>query len=318
MKVKNVGGVGMENEIVVVGSINMDLVMNVKERPAGGETMLGKDFFTNPGGKGANQAYCAANVGGEITMLGCVGDDLFGEELVQNLKDAGVNTTYIQKMANETSGIAMITVDEHGENSIIVAQAANNHVTPVYLDDHLHVIGQAKAVLIQLEIPIESVEKSIEIAHRNEVPVFLDPAPAQVLPDHLLAQVDYILPNEKELEQLTDVKVINRKSAMEASQILLDKGVETVIAKLGGDGLIICQKDQAEWIPGIKVDVADTTGAGDAFAGAFITSLVAGKDLKSSAEYANVVGALTVTKKGAQSAMPNKEEVESFIKSLAK
>ncbi|MEI3605218.1 ribokinase [Pseudogracilibacillus sp. SE30717A] len=305
----------MENEVVVIGSINMDLVMDVKQRPAGGETTMGESFFTNPGGKGANQAFSAATIGGNVTMLGCVGDDLFGEQLLINLKNIGVNTEYIQKIDGETSGIAMITVDQNGENSIIVAPAANNKVTPQYITLHEHVIKRAKAILIQLEIPFESVEKSIEIAKKYHVPVLLDPAPAQELPDHMLTKIDYILPNETELEQLTNRKIVDQKTAIQASQLLISKGVKTVISKLGKDGVIICQNDRAEWIKGYDVHAIDTTGAGDAFAGAFATKLVAGLDVKSSAKYANAVGALTVTKKGAQSAMPNKEDVQVYIQS---
>ncbi len=302
-----------KNEVVVVGSINMDLVINVKDRPAGGETTIGEGFFTNPGGKGANQAYSAANVGSKVTMLGCVGNDVFGEQLLLNLKNVGVKTTYIQKVEHESSGIALITVDQFGENSIIVASAANNGVTPQYITQHEHVIKRAKAVLIQLEIPLESVEKCMDVAIKHQVPVLLDPAPAQELPDHLLKKVDYILPNETEMKQLTNVKVVDQQTAIQASQQLLGKGVKTVISKLGKNGVVICEREKAEWIKGYNVHSIDTTGAGDAFAGAFASKLVAGNDVQTSVRYANAVGALTVTKKGAQSAMPNDKEVQSFI-----
>lgn len=303
----------MGNEIIVIGSINMDMVIKTQRIPEGGETVIGEGFFINPGGKGANQAYSAAKLGGNVTMIGCIGNDLFGEQLLQNLNEVGVHTKYIKKVPNKSSGVAMITVDSNGENSIIVSPAANNDVTPEFIEAHEEVIQNSRAILLQLEIPIETVVKSIKIAKKYNVPVLLDPAPAQYLPEEVLADIDYIFPNETEIEQLTNVKVFDIDSAMKASKILINKGVNTVISKLGKDGVVICQKDKTKYIEGIKVNTVDTTGAGDAFAGAFVKKLVEGKDLISCVEYANIVGALCVTKKGTQVAVPSEENVMSFI-----
>lgn len=303
----------MGSEIVVIGSINMDMVININQKPLGGETVLADGFFMTPGGKGANQAYAAGNLGASISMIGAVGNDVFGTELINNLQKARVNTNNIIKVNGVSTGIAVITVDSTGENSIMVSPAANNFVTPEYIEEHENIIKQAKAVLIQLEIPIESVEKSISIAKKYGVLTLLDPAPAQKLSNEILLNLDYILPNETEIEQLTNVKVFDKESAIKASLVLLNKGVKTVISKLGKDGVVICQKDNAKWIPGIEVDVIDTTGAGDAFAGAFVTCLVQGNDLIECTEYANAVGALTVTKQGAQSAVPQTEEVINLL-----
>lgn len=307
----------MYNDIVIIGSTNMDLVINVKERPAAGETVLGDRLFTNPGGKGANQAYSCANVGGDIAMISAVGDDVFGEQLLHNLEKAGVHTACIKQIPNESSGVALITVDENGENSIIVAPAANREVTPALIEEYEANIKNAKAILIQLEIPFETVELSVKLAKKHDVLVFLDPAPARELPQKVLENVDYILPNETELAQITNMEVKDKNTAIEASKKLLAQGVKTVIAKLGKDGVVICSNDNEIYIPGEKVSAVDTTGAGDAFAGAFISQIVAGKTVEESVSYANIVGALTVTKVGAQAAMPTKEMVENFMKERA-
>src|SRR5690625_241697 len=220
----------MSSEIVVIGSINMDMVVNVNKKPADGETVLADGFFMTPGGKGANQAFAGGTLGASISMIGAVGNDVFGTQLLENLQRAGVNTEYIRKVNEVSSGIAVITVDPQGENSIMVSPAANNFVTPEYIEEHEEIIKQAKAVLIQLEIPIDSVKKSIAIAKKHGVLTFLDPAPAQKLSDEILSNLDYILPNETEIEQLTNIKVFDKESAIKASNVLLNKGVKTVIA----------------------------------------------------------------------------------------
>lgn len=303
----------MSSDIVVVGSLNMDMVVNVNRRPERGETLLGEGFFMSPGGKGANQAYAAGKLGGSVAMIGLVGDDLFADQLVKNLSDVGVVTQYIQKVSGQSSGTALITIDKDGDNSIIVAPGANQHITAKYIRECEHVIKDAKLLMVQLEIPLEAVIEAVNIAYKHRIPVLLDPAPAQPLPDSLLGKIDYILPNESEIAQLTGIQVHDEKSAKDAGQYLLDKGVHTVVSKLGGQGVVLIEPLESLRFEGFKVDAVDTTAAGDAFAGAFATALVSGKDLGEVIHFANAVGAITVTKPGAQSSMPDLEELETFI-----
>jgi ribokinase len=304
----------MNFDIVVVGSINMDMVVKVQRRPAKGETLLGTDFFMSPGGKGANQAYAAAKLGASVAMIGQVGDDLFADQLIGNLRAAGAETRYIAKAQGMSSGVALISVDGEGDNSIIVAPGANQRMTPAFVRQYEAIIASAKLLMVQLEIPLEAVVEAVSCAHRHRVSVLLDPAPAQPLPESLLRMVDYILPNEHEIAQLTGVMVTDAQSAQIAGKVLRDKGVETVLAKLGEQGVTVISGKQTFVVPGIPVKAVDTTAAGDAFAGAFAKALAAGRDLPAAVRFANAVGAITVTRQGAQSSMPDMAEAEAFIK----
>ncbi|WP_334074334.1 MULTISPECIES: ribokinase [Paenibacillus] len=304
----------MSSEIVVIGSLNMDMVVQVARRPERGETLLGSGFFTSPGGKGANQAYAAGRLGASVAMIGRVGDDVFADQLIRNLQQAGVDTTCIERVEDESTGVALINVDREGDNSIVVAPGANYRVTPEYVRRHAATIAAAKLVMVQLEIPQESIAEAIAIAGENSVPVMLDPAPAGQLPDELLAKVRYIVPNESEIAVLTGVEVSDEPSARQASAVLRDKGIGTVFSKLGGKGVVVTAADQSFTLPGYRVEAVDTTAAGDAFAGALATALVAGKDLREATAFANAVGALTVTRAGAQSSMPDLSETEAFMK----
>lgn len=304
----------MSSDIVIVGSLNMDMVVKVERRPEQGETVLGGDFFMSPGGKGANQAYAAGKLGASVAMIGKVGNDIFAEKLLSNLNEAGVNTQYIDNIAEQASGIALISVDPEGDNSIIVAPGANRVLDAEFVRKQEDAIRNAKLLMVQLEIPLESVMEAVTIAKRHNVPVLLDPAPAQPLPDELLAMVDYIVPNESEIAQLTGIKVTDSRSAKIAAVELLRKGVTTVFAKLGEQGVVVVNSNRTFILKGYKVDAVDTTAAGDAFAGALGTALVAGKDLWAATQFANAVGALTVTRPGAQSSMPDLQETESFMK----
>ncbi len=287
-------------KILVVGSLNMDLVTTVKRRPVSGETIQGDDFFTTAGGKGANQAFAAAKLGGHVLMLGSVGADNFGFELKAALEAAQVNIAYLQTLENISTGIASITLDETGENSIIVVSAANHSTNQAYILKQKALIEAADAILVQLETPLEGVEEVINIAKQAGKKVFLDPAPARALSDDLLSKVDYILPNETEIQQLTNVLVNDVESAKKAAQVLFERGVKHVIAKLGKNGVVSMSPEEIIFVEGLKVETIDTTGAGDAFAGAFIKHILEGHSLEAATRYANAVGAFVVMHKGAQ------------------
>ncbi|MGN7296680.1 ribokinase [Ferdinandcohnia sp. SAFN-114] len=303
----------MSADVVVVGSLNVDMVVNVKERPEWGETVLGHGFFTGNGGKGGNQAYAAAKLGASVAMLGCVGDDIFGKQLLEGLNEVGVDTSNIEKISGVSSGVAVISVNAEGENSIVVSPGANDHVTPEYVSKYEEIIRKAKLVMIQLEIPLETVIEVANIAHTYNVPVMLDPAPARKLPDELLKKVTYLVPNESELGVVADTKITDVESAKKASSWLLDRGVGTVFAKLGGKGVVVSREEDTFAVNPQSVVAVDTTAAGDAFAGALATALAGGKILQEATEFANAVGALTVTKKGAQASMPTLEETNKLL-----
>jgi len=307
----------MYSDIVVIGSLNMDMVVNVKKRPQVGETIIGHDFFMSPGGKGANQAYAASLLGGSVAMVGCVGSDIFGYSLKEHLSKGGVNIAHIEEIQNEASGLAFITLDSDGNNSIIVAPGANQHVTPTLVEEKEDIISHAKLLIVQLEIPLESVMTAVKLAKKHNVPVLLDPAPAQPLPNELLEMIDYITPNETEIYQLTGIEVNDTKSAQVAAVSLIEKGVKTVFAKMGEKGVTVVKSNRTYYVEGNKVQAVDTTAAGDSFSGAVGVALVEGKDVWSAAHFGNAVAALVVTKKGAQSSMPTKKEVETFLQEKA-
>lgn len=302
------------SDIVVVGSLNMDMVVKVDRRPDRGETVLGNGFFMSPGGKGANQAYAAGALGASVTMIGRLGEDVFADAIRNNLAKVGVDTSTVDTVPTDSSGVALISIDSEGDNSIIVAPGVNMSITADDIRAKESIIKQAKLLIVQLEIPLEAVMEAVEIAHQHGVQVLLDPAPAQPLPDHLLQMIDYITPNQTEILQLTGVEVTDADSAKDAADVLLNKGVKTVFAKLGSKGVTIVTSNQLETCSGYEVAVLDTTAAGDAFAGAIGTAIVEGKDVCEAAKFANAVGALTVTRYGAQQSMPNRQETEIFIR----
>ncbi|TJY43331.1 ribokinase [Cohnella pontilimi] len=304
----------MGSDIVVVGSLNMDMTVKVARRPNRGETVFGNNFFMSPGGKGANQAYAARRLGASVSMIGRVGADVFGEQLRSNLQRIGVDMSSVEALPGQSSGIALISVDPEGDNSIIVALGANESITTADVRRYEALIRQAKLLMVQLEIPLESVMEAVEIAHLHKVPVLLDPAPARPLPDELLKMVDYIVPNESEIAELTGIKVFDEPSAIRAAAVLMGKGVKNVFSKLGGKGVVVVKPDQTFHVEGYSVEAVDTTAAGDSFAGAVGAALVAGKDVIEAARFANAVGAIAVTRAGAQASMPELAEVESFMK----
>ncbi|WP_078431740.1 ribokinase [Metabacillus halosaccharovorans] len=290
--------------IVVIGSINMDLVTQTNTIPKVGETVLGEDFITVPGGKGANQAVAAAKLGGDVTLLGCVGDDAFGSELKQHLHKQGVDTSYIQTISDTSSGVAAITLSE-GDNSIIVVPGANHELTSSLVQQHEQLISNADIVLLQLEIPLDSVVKTADLARKHNVPVILNPAPMQELPKKLILKSTYLTPNEHELESLLSSTNLSQKE----TEALKAKSIVT----RGSKGIQLQQDGEEQLINGYQVDVVDSTGAGDTFNGALAFSLSSGLSLLEASQFANAAAALSVTKLGAQSGMPTKKEVESFL-----
>ena len=301
-------------KIVVVGSSNMDLVVKSPRIPAKGETILGGDFIMTPGGKGANQAVAAAKLGAEVYFVAKLGDDIFGRQSLSNFHKVGIHTDYVVQTKEAPSGVALITVDDAGDNVIVVAPGANLKLSPEDVKKAQSVIALSGAVVAQLEVPLETVEFAARLANEAGVPFILDPAPAQKLSPEFLQMVDVLTPNETEAEILTGIKVTDEKSALAAAKDLLGRGVKAVILTMGAKGYLLVTKDGAEFVLSVKVDAVDATAAGDAFTGSLAVGLAQGKTLRDAALFANHVAALSVTKMGAQSSMPDAEQVENFIR----
>jgi ribokinase len=308
----------MRNRLVVVGSINMDLVAAAVRIPLAGETVSGVSFHAFPGGKGANQAFAAARLGAAVSLIGKVGNDAFGKELRAGLDAAGVDVSAVG-IAPTSSGLAQITTASNGENTIVVVGGANAHLSPGDLDDHLVVIRNAGILLTQLEIPLETVEHLALIAQREGIPLILDPAPARPVPRSLLERVDWLTPNETEACSLLEHKAqdLPHEILEEAATRLLACGCRNVIFKLGDRGCYLALSNgRRVLLPSFRVSALDTTGAGDAFNGAFATALLQGKDPVSSALRASAVAAISVTRAGAQPSMPTLPEVDAFLREL--
>lgn len=297
--------------IVVVGSINMDLVARVPRLPRPGETVRGSAFSQVPGGKGANQAVAAARLGALVAMIGRVGDDVFGRELITSLRTRGVQTEHVQITPNCPSGLALIWVEVSGQNAITVIGGANARLMSGDVREQSAIISQADALLVQLEVPLESVNSAVEIARRHSVLTILDPAPApaSLLPEQLYA-VDLISPNQSEAESLTGVAVAAIADAAGAAAILHEHGVRQVVIKLGEQGALASQRgSESIHVPAPQVRVVDTTAAGDAFTAALAVALVEGRSLADATRFACAAGSLATTRPGAQDAMPSRAEV---------
>lgn len=297
--------------ILVVGSLNADLVVRAPHFPAPGETLQGEDLATFPGGKGANQAVAAARLGTKVSMLGRVGKDSFGDFLLNNLKDNKVDSQFVQRDEAST-GTAIIVVDSNGQNSIVLSPGANGKVSPA--DVEAASFTTSELLLLQLEIPLGAVLSAAQLAHKNGLRIVLNPAPAHPLPDEMIMLADYLIPNENELSLLSNMPVADLASAESAARALLGRGAKTIIVTLGANGALIVSKEITKHIPAFKVNVVDTTAAGDAFIGGFATALLQDKSLEEAVRYGCACGALATTKFGAQPSLPTKEEVESFIK----
>ena len=301
-------------KVVVVGSSNMDLVVKSERIPAVGETILGGDFLMVPGGKGANQAVAAARLEAEVYFIARLGEDIFAEASLNNFRKVGVKTKYIKRTSDAPSGVALIAVDNKGNNLIVVAPGANSLLSTDDVKQAEDDIASSGAVVAQLEIPIETVEFAAELAHKHNVPFILDPAPARELSPQLLQKVDILTPNETEAQLLTDVKVEDEKSARAAAEKLIDSGVRCVIVTMGSTGYLLAQDGSFDFIEAPKVKAVDSTAAGDAFTGALACGIAAGKSVTDAAAFANCVAAVSVTKMGAQPSMPTRKIMEDFKK----
>ena len=300
-------------KIAVVGSSNMDLVVKSKRIPAVGETILGEDFIMVPGGKGANQAVAAAKLGAEVYFIAKLGNDVFAEQSLNNFKKEGINTKYVIQTKEAPSGVALIMVDDEGNNLIVVAPGANQTLLPADVKRAESDIASCGAVVAQLEVPLETIEFAAKMANDLKVPFVLDPAPAQELRPELLRMVDVLTPNETEAQILTGIEVTDEESARAASKNLLERDIKAVILTLGGKGFLLADNKEARYVSAQKVDAVDSTAAGDAFTGSLAVGIAENKTLLDAALFANYVAALSVTKMGAQSSMPTLQEVKSFM-----
>jgi ribokinase len=302
-------------KIAVVGSLHMDFIVKVETIPRVGETVLGSAFQRSPGGKGANQAVAAAKLGADVVLIGRVGADAVGRELLEAVKAQGIDGGYVLEDEGTYTGLALILVDEEGGNIIAVASGADLNCCTEDIKRAEEAITASTVLLTQLEIPLPVVEYAVDVAYGEGVRVILNPAPAHDLSDHLLKKVYLLTPNETEAEFLTGIQIRGLRTADMAAERLLARGVDNVVMTLGREGALIATKDGTVHVQGVDVQAVDTTGAGDAFCGALAVAIATGKDLRDAVTYANYAGALTTTKIGAQEALPTREDLERFMKS---
>jgi ribokinase len=300
-------------KIVVVGSSNTDMVIKTARIPEPGETVLGGRFLMTAGGKGANQAVAAARLGAEVTFVARVGSDIFGEAAIRNFETDGIRTECVSRDEETPSGIALIFVDETGENAIAVAPGANARLTPEDVARAESRIAEADLLLLQLEVPLETVRTAIEIARRYGRRVLLNPAPAQPVPEELLRQVDLLTPNETEAERLLGGRDAGLGGVAATAQELCNRGVGTVIVTMGKEGAFVVGSGAEYHVPGRRMTAVDTTGAGDAFSGALACALAEGRDLRAAIDFAIAASALAVTRMGAQASLPHRDEVERLL-----
>lgn len=300
--------------VIVVGSINTDFVVKVDRLPIAGETINGYDFLTAAGGKGANQAVAAARLGARTYMVGRVGGDRFGIELCESLQSQGVQIDRVLIDDRSPSGTAVIVVDRQGENQIAIVAGANGNLGESDVENMRELLPHAKVLLMQLEIPLSTVELAARLARAQNVPVILDPAPVLPnLPTPLFSCIDIITPNEIEASQLLGFPVHDRKTATQAARTLMQMGVESAIVKLGGQGAVCATADETFFMPAFPIQPVDTVAAGDAFNGAMAAAIAVGLPLKQAIVWGAAAGALCATKSGAQAAMPNLEELTRFL-----
>jgi ribokinase len=301
-------------KLVVVGSSNMDLVVRSPRIPVSGETILGGDFLMVPGGKGANQAVAIAKLGARAVFVARLGDDVFGRTSLENFKKERVDTRYVTLTPGVPSGVALINVDAAGNNAIVVAPGANAKLSPDDVYRAQAEITAAGAVVAQLEVPLTTVQCAAELAHQAGVKFVLNPAPAQKLAPALLSLVTVLTPNEIEAQILTGITVVDPESASAAADRLLEAGVKSAIITMGAKGFLLADGNTREHIAAEKVNVVDTTAAGDAFTGSLAVGVAQGHSLYDSAVLANRAAALSVTRMGAQSSMPTMDEVRNFTR----
>jgi ribokinase len=296
--------------ITVIGSTNTDMVIKTSNLPRPGETILGGNFLMNPGGKGANQAVAAARLNGQVTLVAKTGEDIFGQQAKKIFRSENLNTDYLFSDPAAPSGIALITVDSRGENCIVVAPGANSCLGREDIINALPALMNSEFILMQLEIPLDTVIYATEIAHKAGRKVILNPAPAQQLPAGLFPMIYMITPNETEAELLTGIHVSDIETAGKAAQVLLDKGVEVAVVTLGSKGALLAREGYFELIPAYKAEAIDTTAAGDCFNGALAVALSEGAALKEAVNFANKAASISVTRLGAQASAPYRHELD--------
>ena len=307
--------IALNATITVIGSIHIDFYVSLPKLPVPGETVLGYDFIMKPGGKGANQAVATARLGAHTYMVGRLGNDLFMEKLLDNFAKNNVDTRYVSIDENTHTGTAFILLDKNtGENMIAVAPGADAHVSRDDVEKAVPAIKDSDIVLLQLEIPLDTVLYAVKKASELGKKVILNPAPATPLPDEIYRYIYVITPNRVEAELLTNIKVKDVEDAVKAGKLLIDKGVKYAIITMGSKGSIVISKEMAKYVPAYKVEPIDTTGAGDAFNGALAVFLAEGYDIVEACKRANAAAAIQITKLGAQEGLPTRNELESFLK----
>ena len=303
----------MNKTIVIIGSSNTDMVIRTPRFPARGETLIGKDFLMNAGGKGANQAVTVARLGGNAVFVCRTGNDVFGEDTVRLLTNEGINTSYIRTDSEGASGVAIITVNNAAENTIVVAPGANAQLNVLQIEEAREAISAAGYALMQLEIPLDTVTYAAKIAFESKVPIVLNPAPAATLPDELYKMITIITPNEKEATVLTGIEVTDPVSARRAARALAGKGVSVVIITMGREGALLYDGHTFTHIKAPAVKAVDTTAAGDVFNGALVVGLSEGMDLVDAVTFACQASAVSVTKRGAQKSVPYRNELAALV-----
>lgn len=299
--------------ICVVGSLNMDLVVRSPQLPSPGQTISGGPFATYHGGKGANQAVAAARLGGKVAMIGRVGDDAFGSQLRDGLAREGIDVAQVASVEATASGIALITVQEDGQNTIVIAPGANAALSVADIEAAADLIGQAAVLVLQLETPLETVMAAAKIAHEAGVKVVLNPAPAQPLPSELLSYVDVLMPNQSEAALLSGMAVNDEDDAVKAAQHLRSYGIDYVVVTLGDQGALLVGPEGKQRISAHQVKAVDATAAGDAFVAAFAVALAEGRDYATALAWGNAAGALAVTAAGAQPSLPTRAALEALL-----
>ena len=300
--------------IVVVGSLHMDITVKTEKIPRIGETVLGDTYLMSPGGKGANQAVAAAKLGADVIIIGRVGADAFGKELIRSVKENGVDTRYIVEDEERHNGVAAVIVDERGNNVIAVASGADMRCCTGDIEKAEEAIKSSDVVLIQMEIPLSVVECTIDTAYEEGVNAILNLAPAQQLTDDLLRKISVLIANAEEAQRIGGKPVRDSASAKVVAKDILERGVESVIITLGKKGAVVATREETAYIEGIDVNTVDDTGAGDAFCAALAVAICHGMNLKQAVLYSNFAGALATTKIGAQQALPTAKELQDFIR----
>lgn len=307
----------MKKKVVVFGSFVVDLTGRTTALPVPGETVMGSRFMMGPGGKGSNQAVAAHRLDADVTLVTKVGKDVFGTVATDFYKKEGMDTSYIFEDEEKETGCALILVDEKtGQNEIVVISGACGNITFEDVEKCRELIESAGILLLQLEINMDAMHKVIDIAYEAGVKIVLNPAPAAAIPDDVLRKIDIVTPNETEAQALTGVKIENEEDAKRAATVFMEKGVKEVVITLGSMGAFAMNREKTELVERLSVDAIDTTGAGDAFNGGFVTALAEGKDLFEALRYANVTGALSVTRLGTAPAMPYRSEVDELYQKI--